>query len=74
MDIDLSDQYAAVIRLRERIEAHAAEIARKDARIAELESIVAKLEAVIKRQRERIGEGFRGEVRQFSDSIKDMLT
>lgn len=72
MDIDL--RHNELADLRARIAGHDAEIALRDVRIAELLAEIAWRDKVIAKQRARIGEGFRGEVRQFSDSIKDMLT
>lgn len=37
------------------------------------DAAVRQCEAVIRKLRERVGDGFRGEVRAFSDSIKGLL-
>lgn len=41
--------------------------------VAQRDAAIRQCEAVIKKLRERVGNGFRGEVRAFSDSIKGLL-
>lgn len=56
------------------------ELAQMRQRVKELEctleqrdAAVRQCEAVIRKLRDRVGNGFRGEVRAFSDSIKGLL-
>jgi Zn-finger domain-containing protein len=60
---------------------HPDEVTALRRRVAELEELVRQRDAtieqcetVIRKLRERVGKGFRGEVLAFSDSIKDLLT
>lgn len=55
-----------VAALRGRIDELERAIARRDATIRQCEVVIKKL-------RERVGNGFRGEVRAFSDSLKGLL-
>lgn len=42
--------------------------------IEQRDAAVRQCEAVIKKLRKRVGNGFRGEVRAFSESIKGLLS
>lgn len=64
-DIDLSEL--------DRVAALKARIAELDERLARRDATIEKLEQVIAKLRIRCGEGWREEVRTFSDSIKDLL-
>jgi hypothetical protein len=66
-DIDLRTTH-------EQLAACQARIAELDAIIAAKDAKLAKFKLVFHRQRERIGRGWRHEVLEFSDSLKDMLT
>lgn len=72
-DIDLTGHHDELSRLRASIAARDAEIAKRDAALDKLRAEIRQCDDVIRRLRQRVGEGFRAEVRAFSDSIKDQL-
>lgn len=57
---------ALLAQMRERIDELERALKQRD-------TTARQCEAVIKKLRERVGNGFRGEVRAFSDSIKGLL-
>ena len=60
------ENLALLAQMRGRIDALERALEQRDA-------AARQCEAVIKKLRERVGNGFRGEVRAFSDSIKGLL-
>jgi hypothetical protein len=62
----LHESQLLVAALRKRIGGLELIIEQRDATLRRCEAVILKL-------RDRVGDGFRGEVRAFSDSIKDLL-
>ena len=62
----MTEDHSEIAQMRQRVKELESALARRDAALRQCEAVIKKL-------RDRVGNGFRGEVLAFSDSIKGLL-